>query len=209
MVLKSLCIFGGCFDPIHYGHLILANYIREELDVEKFMFIPSFLPPHKEKAFSLFKHRFKMLKLALGKDSDFLVSDIESKRKEPSYSFLTINNLKSQYRLKSEQLYFLIGGDSLVDFHTWKEPHMILDSAQVMVLDRPGYCYDNVDKTILNKVKFLKTPLIEISSTNIRERIKADKSIEFFVPNQVVKYIMDNDLYVDWNKGKNIVVDEQ
>lgn len=195
MVLRNLCVYGGTFDPIHFGHLILANYIKEELDVDKFIFIPSFLPPHKtNKTHTPFDHRLKMLELAIGNSDDFLISDIEYKRKGLSYSHITIDELREHY--SPENLYFLIGGDSLRDLHQWKNPEKIMNTAKIVVVGRPGSDYSEVDQNILNKVKIIKSPLIEISSTDIRSRIKTGKSIKYMVPEIVEKYIIENGLYL-------------
>lgn len=197
MVLKKLCVYGGTFDPVHLGHLLLANYIKEELGVEKFMFIPTFLPPHKtDQQFSSFTHRYNMLKLALKDSGEFLISDIEYQRQGTSYSYLTIDQLRKEYVLSREDFYFLIGGDSLVELHQWREPEKILDNASVVVMNRPGSDFSSVSESFLNKVQILNTPLVEISSTDVRNRIKTGGSIKYMVPDSVEKYIHENGLYL-------------
>lgn len=192
---KGLCLYGGTFDPVHNGHLILANFVREELDVDKIVFVPSFLPPHKDsEKHSSFKHRYTMLKLALRNNPDFIISDIEYHLQGTSYSYITIDEIKKIYH--SESIYFLIGGDSLVNFHKWRKPERIVDNARVVVMGRRDYNFDTVDSKILNKVTILNTPLIEISSTEIRHRIAKGLSVRYLLPDAVINYISDNQLYI-------------
>jgi len=196
VVLKNLCVYGGTFDPVHFGHLILANISKEELAVEKFIFLPSFLPPHKKDQNSLsFDQRLKMLELALEGCENFLISDIENQLEGLSYSYLTIEKLKKKYSLTRENFYFLIGGDSLVDFHKWRKPGQILADVQLIVVDRPGSDYSQVDEKIMKQVRFIKAPLIELSSTEIRHRIRTGKSVRFMMPEKVAQYIYANHLY--------------
>lgn len=191
---NSLCIYGGTFDPVHYGHLILAQFVKEELDVDKILFVPSFLPPHKDHtSYSDFQHRYNMLQLAIESNPDFLISNIEYKRQGTSYSYLTIDEIKQQYNL--DKVYFLIGGDSLVNFHQWRNPERILDSAQVVVVGRTDSTYENVDKKIIDKVRIIDSPVIEISSTSIRQRIFDGKPVEYQIPEIIHKYIKKHNLY--------------
>ena len=193
---NNLCIYGGTFDPVHYGHLILANFVKEELGVDKILFVPSFFPPHKEhNSYTPFHHRYQMLQLAIENNPDFSISDIEYQRQGTSYSYLTIEEVKQKYGLNENNLYFLIGGDSLVDFHQWRYPEKILDSAKVVVVGRHDSYYDDVDRIIYDKVQILNSPLIEISSTDIRKNILIGKSVKHSIPYSVEKYILDNNLY--------------
>ncbi len=194
---KSVCIYGGTFDPVHNGHLILANIVKETLGADKVLFVPSYRPPHKTLAnYSHFEHRYAMLQKATENNPDFMVSDIEYLRKGPSYSHITIDEVKDKFNLSTRDLYFLIGGDSLVNFNQWKKPEKILDSCRVVVMARSNYNFENVEKTILDRVRILNTPLIELSSTDIRYRVQHDLSIRYMVPEIVEQLIQDKRLYI-------------
>ncbi len=193
---KGVCIFGGTFDPIHYGHLILANKIKEQLGVDKIIFVPSYFPPHKNAgSYSDFNHRYKMVELAIADNPDFMLSDIEHQQKGVSYSYKTINYFRDFFSLDKAALFFLIGGDSLVNFHQWKNPYEILDKATVVAVDRKNADYSAVEPSILSDVKITETPLIEISSTDIRHDIKTGKSVKYQLPDVVIDYIIEQQLY--------------
>ncbi len=194
---KSVCIYGGTFDPVHNGHLILANIVKETLCADKMLFVPSYRPPHKTLAnYSRYEHRYAMLQKATENNPDFMVSDIEYLRKGPSYSHITIDEVKDRFNLSTRDLYFLIGGDSLVNFNQWKNPEKILDSCRVVVMARSNYNFENVEKKILDRVRILSTPLIELSSTDIRYRVQHDLSIQYMVPEVVEQLIQEKRLYI-------------
>ncbi|MBN2281294.1 MAG: nicotinate (nicotinamide) nucleotide adenylyltransferase [Candidatus Marinimicrobia bacterium] len=193
---KSLCIFGGTFDPVHNGHIRLANFVQEELGVDKIIFVPSYLPPHKpENIYTSFRQRYEMLEIATRDNPDFIISTIEMEMQGVSYSYLTIEALRKRYFLKTEKPYFLIGGDSLVNFHQWRYPEKILESAHVVVVNRSGNDFNSVNSDILGKVKILNSPLINISSTEIRQRISTGQNCDYLVMQLVLDYIYENSLY--------------
>jgi len=192
-----ICIFGGTFDPPHLGHLILAENVLEQLKVDKFIFIPSYNPPHKQaKDYTSFFHRCEMVSIATKNNDKFDFSKIEEKRKGKSYSIETINEIKSEYNLSSDQLYFMIGGDSLLNLHLWKNPENILKSSKVVVVARSDNSFKKVKSEFLKQVLILQTPQIDISSTEIRNRVKNNQSIKYLVSKEIEDYISDNKLYI-------------
>jgi nicotinate-nucleotide adenylyltransferase len=187
-------IFGGTFDPIHNGHLIIAEIVRSDLPLDRILFIPSAQPPHKTgKPISPFKHRMQMLEWAVGGDPQYGVSDIENRLEEPSYSVHTVQALKHEQ--PDDEFFFIIGGDSLAELHTWYQPEKLLSMIRIIVANRPDFDLSCVRSDWLESVHIIKTPLIDISSTNLRERVKREQSIRFQVPDSVLTYIEQKGLY--------------
>ena len=193
----NICLFGGTFDPPHIGHLIIAESILSDLDIDKIIFIPSSIPPHKPlHSYSSASSRVEMLQISIKGTPAFQISDIELNRPGASYSIDTIKQIKSQMSLSKEELYFVIGSDSLVEFQTWKNPHEILSLAQVIIAPRPSFTKDMVKPEFLEQVQFLDTPQIDISSSMIRERVREKKSIRYYVIPEVLEFIQEKRLYI-------------
>ncbi len=193
----NICLFGGTFDPPHIGHLIIAESILSDLDIDKIIFIPSSIPPHKPlHSYSSASSRVEMLQISIKGTPAFQISDIELNRPGASYSVDTIKQIKSQMSLSKEELYFVIGGDSLIEFQMWKNPHEILSLAQVIIAPRPSFTKDMVKPEFLEQVQFLDTPQIDISSSMIRERVREKKSIRYYVIPEVLEYIQEKRLYI-------------
>lgn len=198
--MKKYGIFGGSFNPIHYGHLMICEYIKEEMGLDKVIFIPTGNPPHKEIDVSA-EDRYQMVKLAIASNPDFEISDIETTRVKLSYTVDTIKELKKTY--KEEKLYFLIGLDSLFQLKTWKKIKDLSREIEFVVAQRPGYLdEENIKREIEflresygTKITLIKTPLYEISSTDLRQRIKEDKSLRYLIPEKVIDYIKESDFY--------------
>lgn len=196
-----LGIFGGSFNPIHTGHLLLAEYIREEFNLRKIIFIPAGNPPHKSANGMLpAKQRYEMVKLAIGKNPFFDVSDIEIKREGKSYTSDTLKDLKREY--PDEELYFICGSDSIIQFPTWHEFVTIFELANIIVAGRANIAEDVLDNTISEFGEKYKArifcsgaPHIEISSSEIRNRIRKGLSVRYMVPEAVAEYIEKNSLY--------------
>lgn len=198
--MKKYGIFGGSFNPIHYGHLMICEYIKEEMGLDKVIFIPTGNPPHKEIGVSA-EDRYEMVKLAISPNPDFEISDIETTRVNLSYTVYTIRELKKIY--KEEKLYFLIGLDSLFQLKTWKKIGDLSQEIEFVVALRPGY----IDKEEINneidflrenfgtKINLIKTPLYEISSTDLRDRIHEGKSLRYLIPKKVLDYIEESGFY--------------
>ena len=198
--MKKYGIFGGSFNPIHYGHLMICEYIKEEMGLDKVIFIPTGNPPHKELELSA-KDRYEMVRLAISPNPDFEISDIETTRVEKSYTVDTIRELKKIY--KEEKLYFLIGLDSLFQLKTWMKIGDLSQEIEFVVALRPGYLdKEEVNKEIDflrenfgTKINLIKTPLYEISSTDLRDRIREGKSLRYLIPKKVLDYIEESGFY--------------
>jgi nicotinate-nucleotide adenylyltransferase len=148
---ERIGVFGGGFNPVHVGHLIVAEEIRTAFNLEKIIFIPTAVPPHKTTAnLASFKDRFRMIELAIEDNPYFDVDDIESRLKGKSFTVRTLRNLKEQN--PDWDIYFLLGLDNLLEIGTWKEPDSILELASVVVFDRPGYKREGIDKRIVSRV---------------------------------------------------------
>ena len=195
-------IMGGTFDPIHTGHLIIGEYARTTLDLDKVIFVPVGLPPHKDNnKVSTSERRLAMTKIAIESNSYFYLSSIEVDRKQITYTIDTIKELKNIY--KEDELYFVIGGDSLFEIEKWKDFDQLIGLCKFVVLERPGRTKDEMDEKILQlndlyKIKLEKiySPLIDISSTEIRERVRKNLSITYLVPESVESYIVNHKLYL-------------
>ena len=190
------CLFGGTFDPPHFGHLIVAQTIFEAEHFDKIVFVPAHIPPHKmERKISSVSLRLDMLKMATMDNPNFEISDIDLKRGGISYSLETIQTYKEQTGLGGEDLYYLIGSDSLKQFQAWQNPKAILEECQLIVAIRPGFRPSDIPNWILAKVQFANIPRIEISSTQIRARWVEDKTIRYMVTQPVWTYINKHNLY--------------
>jgi len=191
---KRLGILGGTFDPIHSGHLILAEQLKDELKLQKVIFIPSANPPHKENhPVSPAKDRLKMVKIAIQDNPDFLISDIELRRGGKSYTIDTLARLVKFY--KDSELFFLLGSDAIDELPTWKEPDKIFQKVKVVIALRPGFDRINQKNRFVQKSLVVPINGLNISSSQIRERIREGKSIRYLVPPGVEKFIRSKKLY--------------
>jgi len=192
----KVCLFGGTFDPPHIGHLIIAETVKETEGFDKMIFVPAGIPPHKTKSdLSTIEDRLIMLQLALEGNEKFELSNVEIKRGGVSYAIDTIRELKKRYNLKSKEIYFLMGSDTLKEFHTWHKPEEILEESQVLVAARPGFRPSWISPEILSHIHFANVPQIEISSSLLRQRIIARQTVRYAVPAAVEEYILEKGLY--------------
>jgi nicotinate-nucleotide adenylyltransferase len=191
----KLGVFGGTFNPIHYGHLINAQVIFEDFILDKMIFVPSKAPVHKEfMNGATGEDRYHMIEYAIEGNSNFEVSRIELDRDTPSYTIFTINELIDAYR--ESVFYLVIGIDSYNEFQTWKDYRDILKRVSLIVLKRPDSRIVNVEiQKISDNIFFANNPPIAISSSKVRENIKEGKSIRYLVPPKVERYIIDKGLY--------------
>jgi len=190
------CLFGGTFDPPHFGHLIVAQTIFEAEHFDKIVFIPAHIPPHKKgKKISSLELRLEMLKIAIKDNPNFEISDIDIRRGGISYSLDTIRDYKEQTELSQDELFYLIGSDSLKLFYAWENPKAILKECQLIVAIRPGFRPSDIPNWILAKVQFANIPRIEISSSQIRARWVEDKTIRYMVTQPVWEFINENNIY--------------
>ena len=192
--MSRVGIFGGTFDPIHNGHLITAQSVKEIRELEKIIFIPAYISPHKQHAkASNAKHRLNMLKLAMDEIPFFECSDFEIKQHTISYTIDTLKEFKKYY----DEIDLIIGYDNIFQFHTWKDPDEIFKLANVVVLKRKSsHPIDYVDKYV-ESAYFVETRGIEISATDIRNRVHEGLPIYYLVPEKVLEYINENKLYKD------------
>lgn len=190
----KVCLFGGTFDPPHIGHLLIAQTVCEAESFDKMMFVPAYMPPHKADVTPI-NHRLKMLELAVEGNPNFEISDIEIKRGGVSYSIETIQSIKNEMNLSKDNLFYLIGSDSLSEFHTWKDPENILESCNLIVAIRPGFRPSDIPSWILHRIQFANIPRFEISSTQIRHRWVENKTIRYMVTLPVWDYIEKNKLF--------------
>jgi len=185
-------ILGGTFDPVHKGHLYLAKKVLRKLRLDKIIFIPTNLPPHKKTAkVTPARHRFNMLKLAIGSDKRFKISDIEIKRKGRSYSVETMKLLRKKYG-SSVEFFFITGSDSLKELSKWKDLKEFLQLCKFVVVKRPDFPI----KRDLDDFIILHIGAKDISATDIRDRVKKGRSINKIVPRKVLSYIKKNRLYL-------------
>ena len=190
--MSRVGIFGGTFDPIHLGHLITAQSVKEIRELEKIIFIPAFISPHKSNAeTSSPEDRLNMIKLAIKDIPFFDYSDMEIKMGGVSYTVDTLRELKKQY----ENLEFIIGYDNIFSFNTWKDPDEIMKLSTIIVLKRKSSHAPPFKDKYYNQAVFVQTRGIEISATDIRERVKLGKPINFLVPPPVMEYIYKQKLY--------------
>lgn len=187
-------VLGGTFDPVHMGHLLLAEAAREELGLEKVLFVPAGHQWRKEQVdrdIAPAEHRLAMVRLAIEGNEAFEASAVEIEREGPSYTVETLEALRAE--MPGAQFWFVVGADALADMPHWHEAERIFELATVCVAGRPGE--DEGGATFGERVTWLKMPQVEISSTDIRERVSAGKSIRYMAPELVLDYIREQRLY--------------
>jgi nicotinate-nucleotide adenylyltransferase len=195
-------IMGGTFDPIHFGHLAAAETVRQKLNCQKVIFIPLGNPPHKKnRVLSDSNHRYTMTVLATNSNPYFEVSGIEVNRDGYTYTLNTITELNNYYG-NDVELLFIIGADALLEIETWYKAEELLKLCSFVAVTRPGYDKSMLEQKLLylqskynSELHIIDVPGLNISSTEIRERIKADASIRYLVPEAVEQYIFKHGLF--------------
>lgn len=193
----KLGIMGGTFNPIHHGHLVAAEMIRDEFSLDEVLFIPSGKPPHKENdEIASPEHRWMMTLLATATNEYFSASAIEIERGGESYTRDTLLELKKIYGEKT-QMYFITGADAIAEISTWHRTEDLPQLARFIAASRPGYKLEwkKIDPRFRKVTYLLEVPALAISSTEIRRRIREGKTIKYLVPEVVEKYIYKNKLY--------------
>lgn len=197
--MKRIGVFGGAFNPVHIAHLIIAEDVREQMHLDKVLFIPYAKPPHKDNGeLADAEARLHMIQLSISDNPYFEASDIEIKRGKNSvtYTVDTLMELREIYKTEQVKFYLIIGIDNLIDLHTWKDPGKLFLLSEVVVLNRPGYIIQNVKNDYGRQVVFVPAPNLDISATGIRQKIREKKSIKYLVPKQVEEFIKNNKLYL-------------
>ena len=212
-------IFGGTFNPIHYGHLRAAEEVKEKVTLDRILFIPSGRPPLKSSDIADVKHRYEMTRLALMKNTHFEISDRECRQKGKSYTVKTLKELKRSH--PERDFYFILGIDTFLDIPNWWHHGELLALAHFIIISRPGFQFVDLQmsplietkKSVLRKLDvkeidtyrmelkghttltLLRSTPVGISSTEIRRLIKQDGSIKYLLPVPVESYIISNKLY--------------
>ena len=217
MSKKAIGILGGTFDPIHFGHLRLAEEMLEMADLQQIRFIPAGTPPHREVPQVSARHRSAMVKLAIADQPAFVLDDREVKRTTPCYTVDTLRELRAELGA-SQPLCLLMGGDAFLQLHTWHEWERLFDLAHIVVGFRPGFTLDERIHSATEKLRRhyqqrlcavatlsqqpsggiveLAIPKLEISATLIRSRVAENRSIRYLLPNAVADYIHQHHLYI-------------
>ncbi len=188
-------IIGGTFDPIHMGHLLIAEQAREVGKLDQVWFIPSSSPPHKQhKQITPFQHRLQMVSLAIADHPAFQLSDIEMHLSSPSYTVQTLTALKEAY--PNHQFYIIVGTDMVKDLPSWYKIEEILQLSQVIGVSRPDVTLTHLPEWIQKRLIYIADGIeIRLSSSVIRERVAKRMSIRYLVPPGVDQYIKENRLY--------------
>lgn len=212
-------IFGGTFNPIHYGHLRAAEEAREIIGLDKILFIPSGRPPLKTEDIADSAQRFEMVRLALADNGFFEISDIECRSARKSYTVNTVDVLKTEY--PGAELFFILGIDAFLDLPNWRQPETLITMTDFIIISRPGFRFLDLKESPFLKIKesvlreldnsakgthsiklkgggvavLLKLTRMEVSSTEIRRFIRMDRSVKYLLPPAVHFYIITKKLY--------------
>ena len=190
----KLGVFGGTFDPVHHGHLIVAEYVRERVGLDRVLFIPTMISPHKvDAAVTSPADRLAMLREAVKSNPFFQVSDMEIERGGVSYTVDTLRLMGEENA--ADELFLLIGADNLAEFRSWKDPGGIVKRAKLVVMNRPGFAGAPGDPSLPGDVIQCPVPSIDISATEIRRRVQQGLTISYLVPPAVARYIERHRLY--------------
>ncbi len=213
---RRIGLFGGAFNPIHFGHLRAGLEIQEAFSLDRLLFIPTAVPPHKETRNLLpFAHRLKMIRLAIAGHPFLRVSDVEKKREGKSYSIQTVRFFKENLDPGSE-LFFILGIDAFLEIETWRAYRNLFKLCHFVVMDRPGYGRDHLKTFVMEKIspevlcfprenRFLHpagysiylfpVTLMDISSTRIRRLRRNNQTIHYLLPEKVEDYILERKFY--------------
>jgi nicotinate-nucleotide adenylyltransferase len=200
---QRVAVFGGTFDPVHLGHLIMAEQAREQARLDQVWFVPAASPPHKQGlAVTPFAHRAEMLHLAVAGQPSFRVEELEKDRPGPSYTADTLEELRRRHA--HTELFLLLGSDCLPDLPHWHDPQRIVGAAGLLVVARPGWPVAGPEELskalgLLPEVELrwqvVEVPLIEIASRDLRHRVAEGRSTRFLVPRAVECYVQEKRLY--------------
>ncbi len=191
--MSRVGVFGGTFDPVHNGHLLVAQEAVARLNLDRMLFVAANRPYHKRAPDLVdVEHRVAMLRLATRGNKRFEVSRVEADRKGPSYTVATLESLKSTLR---GDLFFLMGQDSLEEFGRWMRPERILELARLVVVPRGERDMPSLPPSLRRRVVYVKPPRIGISSTEIRRRLRRGLPVRYWTPDLVLNYMTRHGLY--------------
>lgn len=199
MTRTSVGLIGGTFDPIHIGHLVIAQRALEQLGLDEVVFLPAGIPPHKQhEENSAAEHRLAMTRIAIENQPQFRISDRDVRPERASYTVDLLRDLKADN--PDANLTFIIGADSLRDFPTWREPEAIIRLSRLAVADRPeteipADVFEQVTG-LRAAISWIDSPLLDIAATDLRDRIERRRSVRHLVPDQVITYIEAHQLYL-------------
>ena len=199
-LVRRLGILGGTFDPIHHGHLLAAEEARHQLDLDRVLFVPAGVPPHKPaRPISPARHRVRMVELAIAGRSHFALSRVDVDRPDPCYTVDTLELLRAEWG-PGPRFFFIEGADSLADIAGWYQPRRLIELCELAVVGRPGFEIDlaSLEKRLpglTDRLHLVKAPLLEISSSDLRARVRAGRSISYLVPREVEEYVQQHRLY--------------
>jgi nicotinate-nucleotide adenylyltransferase len=196
-----LGILGGTFDPIHFGHLLAAEEARVTLRLDRVLFAPAGIPPHKQELSILpVAHRLAMVRLAIADNSAFAVTKIDIDRPGPHYTVDMISLLRDEWGISADQTFFIMGADSLADLLTWHQPAQLIELCRLAVVARPGYRPDlakleAVLPDLSHRLDWAEMPVLGISSSDLQRRVREGRSIRYQVPAAVAHYVAEHGLY--------------
>ena len=224
----NIGIYGGTFNPVHYGHLRTAGEVYERLSLDKMLFIPSGKTPFDKPDLALASERYDMVEKAIKGNRNFTLSDVETKARGRSYSVDTMRKLRSVY--ENADFYFILGIDAFIDLPAWKEPEKLLNMTNLVVISRPGYLFSNIsvspyikgvskrvlsdlDKDKITDYSFnisdtqkgylLNVTALNISASLVRSLVFKGESVRYLLPDSVKSYIISHNLYKNNKTGKS------
>ena len=198
--VQRLGIFGGTFDPIHHGHLVAAAEARFQLALDRVLFVPARVPPHKPaQPISAASHRLRMVELAIASNPHFALSCVDVDRPAPSYTVEMLELLRAEWG-PGPRFFFIEGPDSLSDIVGWYQPQRLIELCELAVVARPGSEVDvaGLERQLpglTDRLHWVEMPLLEISSTDMRARVRTGRPISYLVPHGVEAYIRQHGLY--------------
>lgn len=198
--MGKIGIMGGTFDPIHYGHLVAAEGARYNFGLDKVIFVPAAIPPHKTRVITEPNYRYNMTASAIKSNPYFELSDIEIMRQGPSYTYDTVRHFCKS--LPEFDIYFITGADAVLEILTWHRVRELLELCFFIAVTRPGFRLENLDNVLkelppgyINKISLMEVPALSISSTDIRDRVQKGLPIKYLLPEEVEEYILLKGLY--------------
>lgn len=198
--MHRIGVIGGTFDPIHYGHLAAAEEARVRTNLERVLFVVAGLPPHKlDEEVTPVEHRLAMVSLAIASNPLFEISRVDVDRPGPSYTVDTISILRERWGQETE-IHFIMGLDSLVELPTWHQPQRLIQLCRLVVVRRPRFEIDMAELEasvpgISSRMEIIDMPEVDISASELQQRVREDLPIKYQVPEEVERYIEEHELY--------------